>query len=183
MEEGCLLSKLDLTNVVNGSWGLRRLLQVLLHLKPWLAYWTTHSYGTLVFTHLDWQPTLPACRSAIPAFPNGTHSTANLSQGCITALNAVINCDPYIQYLVSNDYYGSLGNATLQNSLCAAVCGALLALYHTNVALACASDPQPWPGIPAFWTSNVIWVTYNRTCLKDPATGAYCVGMLPASSV
>lgn len=110
-------------------------------------------------------------------FPNGTHSTANLSQGCTTALNVVINCDPYIQYLVSNDYYGSLGNATLQSSVCAAGCGASLALYHTNVALACASDPQPWPGIPAFWTGDVIWATYNRTCLKDPATGAYCVGM------
>ena len=76
-------------------------------------------------------------------FPNGTpsHSTANLSHGCITALNAVINCDPYIQYLVSNDYYGSLGNATLQNSVRAAGCGASLALYHTNVALAFTSDP------------------------------------------
>ena len=110
-------------------------------------------------------------------FPNGTHSTANLSQGCTTALNAVINCDPYIQYLVSNDYYGSLGNTTLQSSVCAAGCGASLASYHANVALACTSDPQPWLGIPAFWTGDVIWATYNRTCLKDPATGAYCVGM------
>lgn len=110
-------------------------------------------------------------------FPNGTQSTANLSQGCITALNDTINCDPYIQYLVSNDYYGSLGNATLQNSVCAAGCGESLASYHANIALACTNDPQPWPGIPASWTGDVIWATYNRTCLKDPATGAYCVGM------
>ena len=110
-------------------------------------------------------------------FPNGTHSTASLSQGCTTALNATINCDPYIQYLVSNDYYGTLGNATLQNSVCSAGCGASLASYHSNVAVACAKDPQPWPGVPALWSGDVIWATYNRTCLKDPATGAYCVGM------
>ena len=111
-------------------------------------------------------------------FPNGTGSTVDLSEGCTAALNAPINCDPYIQYLASNDYYGSLGNATLQDSLCSAQCGASLESYHSNVALTCANDPQPWPGVPAIWTGDVIWATYNRTCLKDPATGAYCIGML-----
>lgn len=110
-------------------------------------------------------------------YPNGTGSTANLSEECATALDATINCDPYIQYLASNDYYGSLGNSTLQDSLCSAPCGASLASYHSNVALKCANDPQPWPGVPAVWTGDVMWATYNRTCLKDPATGAYCVGM------
>lgn len=110
-------------------------------------------------------------------FPNGTHSTASLSQDCITALNATITCDSYIQDIVSNDYYGSLGNSTLQDSVCATECGTSLASYHHTVALACTNSPQPWPGVPAIWAGDVIWATYNRTCLKDPATGGYCVGM------
>jgi len=109
-------------------------------------------------------------------FPNGTQSTENLSQGCITALGATITCDPYIQHLVATDFYGSLGNATLQSSVCEAACGASLASYHTGVVTACSNDPQPWPGIPAFWAGDVAWAAYNKTCLKDPATGLYCVG-------
>jgi len=110
--------------------------------------------------------------------PNGTHSTVEISQGCTTALNANITCDPYIQQLIATNYYGSLGNSnsTLQDSVCAAACSTSLALYCAHVADACSNDPQPWPGIPAVWAGNVIWATYNITCLKDPATGKYCVG-------
>ena len=109
-------------------------------------------------------------------FPNGTQSTANLSQGCITALNATITCDPYIQQLVATDYYGSLRNATLQDLVCAPACGTSLASYHAHVLAACLTDPQPWQGVPSVWAGDVVWATYNRTCLKDPATGLYCAG-------
>lgn len=109
-------------------------------------------------------------------FPQSTQSTADLSQACIAALNATITCDPYIQQLVATDYYGSLGNASLQNSVCGAACGTSLASYHAHVVAACSSDPQPWPGVPAIWAGDAVWATYNRTCLKDPATGLYCVG-------
>ena len=119
---------------------------------------------------------IPSIKAQFQLFPNGTQSTANLSQGCITALNTTITCDPYIQQLAATDYYGSLGNATLQDSVCAAGCGASLASYHTQVAAACSSDPEPWSGIPAVWVGDVIWATHNRTCLKDPTTGRYCVG-------
>jgi hypothetical protein len=118
----------------------------------------------------------PLIQAQFQLFPNGTQSTVNLSPGCITALNATITCDPYIQQLVATDYYGSLGNATLQDSVCATDCGASLASYDANVVAACSSDPQPWSGVPAVWAGDVIWATYNRTCLKDPATGQYCVG-------
>jgi hypothetical protein len=120
---------------------------------------------------------IPFIQAQFQLFPNGTQSTVNLSQGCIAALNATITCDPYIQQLVATDYYGSLGNASLQDSVCAAGCGTSLASYHDDVAAACSSDPLPWSGIPAVWTGDVIWATYNRTCLKDPSTGQYCVGM------
>jgi len=119
---------------------------------------------------------IPFIEGQFQIFPDGTRSTVNLSQGCISALNATIACNPYIQQMVATDYYGSLGSPTLQDSICAAGCGTSLASYHAQVAAACASTPQPWPGIPAVWAGDVIWATYNRTCLKDPATGRYCVG-------
>ena len=119
---------------------------------------------------------IPITCAQFQLFPNGTQSTANLSQACVAALNTTITCDPYIQQLVATDYYGSLGNATLQASVCAAACGTSLASYHGRVAAACSGDPQPWPGVPAVWAGDVIWATYNRTCLIDPATGRYCVG-------
>ncbi|TFK33710.1 hypothetical protein BDQ12DRAFT_670041 [Crucibulum laeve] len=113
-------------------------------------------------------------------FPNSTHSTANLSQGCITVLNATINCDSYIQQLVLNDYYGSLSNVTLQDSVCSAACSMSLGSYHNGAVTACASNPQPWPGVPAVWAGNAIWALYNRTCLKDPTTEAYGVNQVMA---
>ncbi|PPQ88791.1 hypothetical protein CVT25_010476 [Psilocybe cyanescens] len=123
----------------------------------------------------------PYAQAQFNLFVNGTQSTTDISQGCITALNATINCDPYVQQLVSADYYGSLNNATLQNSVCAALCGTSLKSYHNAVATACTSDPQPWDGVPAVWAGDVIWATYNQTCLKDPTTGAYCVDQLPST--
>lgn len=117
---------------------------------------------------------IPFIQGQIQIFPNGTQSTVDLTQGCTSASTATIACEPYIQRLAT-DYYGSLGNATLQNTICAAGCGSSLASYHARVAAACASAPQPWPGIPV-WAGDVLWATYNRTFLKDPSTGRYCVG-------
>lgn len=136
--------------------------------------------GSIMFTRLAYPLALswflPHVQAQFILFVDGTQAILDISQGCTTALNATINCDPYLQQLVSDDYYGSLNNATLQNSVCAASCGTSLKSYHTAVATACANDPQPWDGVPAVWAGDVIWAAYNQTCLKDPTTGAYCVG-------
>ncbi|KAH9478590.1 LysM domain-containing protein [Psilocybe cubensis] len=124
---------------------------------------------------------LPRVHAQFNLFVDGTQAVSDISQGCTTALNATINCDPYLQQLVSDDYYGSLNNATLQNSVCAASCGISLKSYHNTVASACANDPQPWDGVPAVWAGDVIWAAYNQTCLKDPTTGAYCVDQIASS--
>lgn len=109
-------------------------------------------------------------------FINGTQSTENLSQACTSALNTTIACDAYLLQLASTDYYGSLNNASLQSTVCATACGSSLSSYHNNVATACANDPEPWQGIPAVWAGDVLWATFNTTCLKDPGTGQFCIG-------
>ncbi len=119
--------------------------------------------------------------SSLMLFPNDTltaSTTATLSTGCITAMEAPLACDPYIQVLASQDYYGSMDNASLQNSLCEQDCGRSLSKYHSSVASACHSDPQPWSGIPATWYGDLVWASYNQTCLKDSKTGQYCNGKL-----
>ncbi|ODM15751.1 hypothetical protein SI65_08985 [Aspergillus cristatus] len=110
----------------------------------------------------------------IQIYKYGLNSTATLSNGCTEALKGALNCDPYLQSLAAIDYYGPVGNNTLQDALCAASCGSSLSEYHDSVHKACANDPQPWDGIPAFWVGDIIWATYNRTCLKDETSGEYC---------
>lgn len=79
-----------------------------------------------------------------------------------------------MQSLATVDYYGPIGNDILQESLCDASCGSSLASYHNEVQQACAGDPEPWDGVPAVWVGDIIWSTYNRTCLKDETTGEFC---------
>lgn len=110
----------------------------------------------------------------IQIYKYGLNSTATLSNGCTEALKGALDCDPYLQSLAAIDYYGPVGNNTLQDVLCAASCGSSLSEYHDSIHKACANDPQPWDGIPASWVSDIIWATYNRTCLKDEISGEYC---------
>lgn len=99
-----------------------------------------------------------------------------VSTACSTAINASISCDPYLVALTEADSFGAINDTALQSSMCAASCGSALSSYHDSVSIACASDPQPWHGIPAVWAGDAVWATYNRTCLKDPKTGEYCSG-------
>lgn len=79
----------------------------------------------------------------IQIYKYGLNSTATLSNGCTEALKVALNCDPYLQSLAAIDYYGPVGNDTLQDALCAASCGASLSEYHDSVHKTCANDPQP----------------------------------------
>ncbi|EAW07585.1 LysM peptidoglycan-binding domain-containing protein [Aspergillus clavatus NRRL 1] len=110
----------------------------------------------------------------IQLYQYGLNSTATLSAGCSTALKATLQCDPYLYTLATNDHFGSLGNKTFQDQLCQGACGTSLTTYHNTVVEKCASDPQPWDGVPAVWAGDILWATYNRTCLKDPKTNVYC---------
>lgn len=135
----------------------------------------------LVSIVLIWILNLNFVLSELVLFPNDTLTTStsvNLTPGCINAMESSLSCDPYLQSLANQDYYGSMDNSSLQTSLCDPACGRALSSYHSSVISSCISDPQPWPGIPASWYGDVLWTTYNQTCLKDRKTGLYCNGEL-----
>ena len=140
--------------------------------------------ATVMWNVLLWNLHLHFALSDLLLFPNDTLVTStavNLSQGCVTAMEASLSCDPYLQSLANQDYYGSMDNSSLQSSLCDPACGSTLSSYHSSVISSCISDPQPWPGVPASWYGDVIWAAYNQTCLKDSNSGLYCNGE-PVSS-
>ena len=135
--------------------------------------------ATLVWNVLLWSLNIDYALSDLVLFPNDTLSSSTamtLTEGCITAMEASVSCDPYLQSLANQDYYGSMDNSSLQTSLCDPACGSALSSYHSSVISSCVSDPQPWPGIPASWYGDVLWTTYNQTCLKDSKSGLYCNG-------
>jgi hypothetical protein len=112
-------------------------------------------------------------------YPTGINATSTISPSCIAALNQTLSCDPFLLALASTNSYTPLGNATLQAAVCAPACGNALVSYHNSVQKGCSRDPNPWPGTPAVWAGDVLWSVFNRTCLKDPTTGKYCVGQRP----
>jgi hypothetical protein len=99
-----------------------------------------------------------------------------VSTGCSQALLASINCAQDFIDMAQSDYYGPMNNLTLQNSICTSECGTALDAYRSSVAAACASDPQPFPGLPANYFGDVIHSTYSLFCMKDNSTGQYCTG-------
>ena len=139
---------------------------------------------TVMWKVLLWSLNLDFALSDLVLFPNDTliiSTAVTLSQGCITAMEALLSCDPYLQSLANQDYYGSMDNSSLQISLCDPACGSTLSSYHSSVISSCISDPQPWPGIPASWYGDTLWATYSQTCLKDSKSGLYCNGQLVSS--
>lgn len=111
-----------------------------------------------------------------------TSTTVTLSRLCVTAMEASLPCDPYLQLLANQDYYGSMEDSNLQSSLCDPACGSTLSSYHASVISACKSDPQPWQGLPAGWYGDMLWAAYNQTCLKDNTSGLYCNGGLASQT-
>lgn len=110
----------------------------------------------------------------VTLYPNGTQSATRISSGCASAIGGSISCDPYIQALAETNWYGSLNDSALQTSVCPSACSTSLSTYHSIVSTACANDPQPWDGIPATWAGDILWATYNRTCLKEQQTDYLC---------
>lgn len=115
------------------------------------------------------------CRAQINVYPSDLDpSPVNLDETCIAAINATINCDPNIVPYASSDYYGSLANSTLQDTLCEGTCGSSLAAYRQNVLSVCGAGTEMQTGYPVTYTGDLVWSYYNLTCLTDTATGEYC---------
>ena len=89
-------------------------------------------------------------------------------------MQASLDCDPYLTYVMTSNYWGSLHNDTLQNQFCRPSCGTDLSKYITNVKNACSKDPDPLPGLPAAYWGESADAAWQQMCLKDSKTGQYC---------
>lgn len=135
----------------------------------------------LLSQSLLWAFFLRLVLSDLLLYPNDTlttSTTVTLSQLCVAAMEASLSCDPYLQLLANQDYYGSMEDSSLQTSICNPACGSALSSYHASVTSACRSDPQPWQGLPAEWYGDMLWAAYNQTCLMDRTSDFYCNGGL-----
>lgn len=114
-------------------------------------------------------------KAQLSFYPNNTLTVSGgVSTACLDALNATIQCDPYLVSLATADDYTTLNNDTVQKSVCDPKCGSELSRYQSFVKSACKDDPMPWPDIPAVYFGDFVWAYYNGSCLSDPATGVWC---------
>ncbi|KKK25242.1 hypothetical protein ARAM_003183 [Aspergillus rambellii] len=107
-----------------------------------------------------------------------TSQTANISSGCATALQASLSCDPYLTYVMTSNFYGTVGNSTLHQEFCSTACSTDLADYRADVAASCANDPQPFDGLPATYWADWAISAFDHVCMKDASTGDYCVELI-----
>ncbi|CAK7221307.1 hypothetical protein SBRCBS47491_004483 [Sporothrix bragantina] len=115
---------------------------------------------------------------------SAVRSGARLPDPCKTALTARIDCDDTTLKFLTPSYHGSLGNATLQNSVCAASCGQSLQAWYTAVNKQCAG--RTWAsGAPLAMSGGYIWYGYNETCQKEStaASAAYCTDVIDGFSL
>ncbi|KAK0630489.1 LysM domain protein [Bombardia bombarda] len=114
-----------------------------------------------------------AAFSVIPSGTVANTSTAVLTAACVSAIEAPIQCDTYLQLLASTDTYSTSNNAS-QALICTTGCSSSLTTYISTAETACKGQPQAWAGLPYAYYGKVLQSTYNMTCLKDATTGVYC---------
>ncbi|KAI8648701.1 Pectin lyase fold virulence factor [Fusarium keratoplasticum] len=114
-------------------------------------------------------------RRVFPGFPvytlDGLRNQV-LPDPCKTALSAKVLCDYWVQSFAEPAYHGSLGNASLTDSVCDEGCGESLRSWFTNVNTNCEGYTVAGD-IPTLYGGRM-WAGYNGTCLTDPETGKYC---------
>lgn len=93
-------------------------------------------------------------------------------------MQAPLSCDPSLLQMMMQDFFGMVGNLTVQDRFCDPACGSDLKSYRQKVVTACQSDPQPLPGYPATYWADVATSAWATVCLKDASTGQYCAGAL-----
>ncbi|KAJ5588344.1 hypothetical protein N7537_011022 [Penicillium hordei] len=119
-----------------------------------------------------WGVVALATRGVADSFFNNTDftsPTADLSTACATALQASLDCNPFLTYVMTSNYYTSVGNTTIQDEFCSTACSSDLASYRDDVATSCANDPQPFSGYPAtYWADWAISAfDHNQTVESD----------------
>jgi hypothetical protein len=104
-------------------------------------------------------------------------TTVTLSDACISAMEADIDCNPYLAMIANVDVYGAIESGN-QTEVCDASCGESLSAYRASVITACSDDAQAWQGYNHEYYGDALWASYNLTCLTDSKTGAYCTGKI-----
>lgn len=87
---------------------------------------------------------------AISMFPNGSLSDFGLASACEAAEAALyqkLNCDPNVASLMTDDYPGSFGNATLTSLVCDAGCTTSIGQLHNAVLSKCGKTAEMIPGL------------------------------------
>jgi hypothetical protein len=102
------------------------------------------------------------------------NTTSSLSDACLLALQGTVQCNSSLQGIAASDYFYQLDDSDF-GSFCAESCGQSLAAYHESVDAACAGQPQPWDGYPMTYFGDLLWASYNLTCLTDPTSGESCM--------
>lgn len=101
-------------------------------------------------------------------------SPTNLTAGCISAINATINCNASMVPLALSDHYGAFGSKTAQDNICASTCATSLSGWRTNVVSKCGAGSMLSAGYPVTYMGDLVGAYYNLTCLRDASTGQYC---------
>lgn len=123
------------------------------------------------------QSTSGASTAGFAVLPPGTvanSSIVNLTTQCINAMESTVQCDDNLNTIAAADYYLQVDTADFQ-SICTTACSTSLTTYHQNVSSACAGQPEAWSGYPATYFGDVLWASWNLTCLSDPKTGQSCM--------
>lgn len=110
-------------------------------------------------------------------FEQDSLSENGLSSSCEAAMYQKINCDDIVHTFGYKSYYGTVGNKSTVDSVCADSCMADLLNFRQSINVACSSTPDFAPGIPLVAFIDSIWSGWNETCLLDTATREYCNGI------
>ena len=106
---------------------------------------------------------------------NGSSET--ISSDCMSAVEATVLCDSQLSVIAGADYFLEQDQTTL-DAVCTKSCASSLADYRSNVVAKCSGQPDAWPGYPATYFGDLVWSSYNLTCLADPTTGSSCMHYL-----
>jgi hypothetical protein len=126
------------------------------------------------FLHLLSRQTSSSGFAVVPPGTVANSSIANITTQCVNAMEATVQCDDSLNTIAAADYFLP-ANATDFQSVCVKACGSSLATYHQTVVSACAGQPQAWDGFPATYFGDLLWATWNLTCLSDSKTGQSCM--------
>lgn len=105
---------------------------------------------------------------------NGYLIPSSFTPACTSALQQNVTACNNATLLYPG--YGDISSNVTLNNICTTSCSNALAQYHTNIAQQCAGASLNLTGLgePMTYLVDIIWNSFNSTCLTDSATGEFC---------